>query len=258
MSYAQQVWKSGVPVDKNGAVQFGSWKPGEKAGIGYVLDDQLLAAEFSIPEDRLVSVTVQPSPTKPTGPPIHVEGRVVDAAGKPVGNVQVRAVQKTWPQNRYRQNALSTTTDAQGRFRFEKFAMTGSKYAFLVTVIADGYAMSSEYQSVPDGSQKDSVTLKLEPAEPVVFVLKDAAGSPLEGVEVSPAERKIDESHASLNYSMHMKDTAKVTDAKGEVSLTAWKPGEAGAVFYRHKDKVGELRFEVGESRRVTITVLGE
>jgi uncharacterized GH25 family protein len=256
VSYPQQVRDSGVPADNNGEVRFGSWQPGEKGAIVYLLDDQIATSEFSVADSRLVLVTVPMSPPKmPSGPPIHVEGQVVDAAGKPVGNIHVWAVQKTWPQNRYRQTARSTRTDAQGKFRFDEFATAGSQYAFLLTVVADGYAMTSEYQLVRDGSQKAPVTLKLEPSEAVILVVKDAAGNLLEGVEVSPAERKLDESKFFLSYSMHMKGTAKQTDARGEVSFTTWRPGESGTVFYRRQDKVGELRFEVGDSRRVTITL---
>jgi serine/threonine protein kinase/uncharacterized GH25 family protein len=254
LSYPQQVMDAGVTANKDGEVPFGSWLPGERGAIVYLVDDQIATSEFTVADNRSVSVTVAMSaPKPPPGPPIHVEGRVVDAAGKPVGDVHVWAIQKTWPQNRYRQDALSTKTDAQGRFRFDKFATARSQYAFLVTVIADGYAMTSEYQVVKDGSQKDPITLKLEPSEPVIIEVQDAAGKSIEGIEVSPAERKIDESKHFLNYSMHMKDTAKKTDARGEVSFTAWRPGESGTVFYRWQEKVGELQFKVGDSRRVTI-----
>lgn len=255
LSYEQQVRDAGIPADKNGEVQFGSWKPGEKGAIVYLVNDQIASSEFAIADNRSVSVTVPTSTPKPPSGTIHVEGRVVDGAGKPVGNINVWAIRKTWPQNRYRQDARSTRTDAHGRFRFEEFATVGSQYAFLLTVMADGYALTSEYQLVRDGSQKQPITFKLEPSEPVIIVVKDAAGNPLEGVDVSPAERKLDESTSFLSFSMHMKDTAKKTDARGEVSFSAWRPGESGTIFYRRQDKAGELRFQVGDNRRAAITL---
>lgn len=259
LSYAQQVRDSGVLADNRGEVRFGSWLPGEKGSIDYLLNDEIVSSEFTVADNRSVTVIVPTSvPNPPTGPPIHVDGRVVDAAGKPVGDVQVWAIQKTWPQNRYRQDSRSTKTDAEGRFRFEKFATARGQYAFLVTVLAEGYAMTSEYQLVEDGSQKGPITLKLEPSEPVTIVVKDAAGNPLEGVEVSPAERKLNESTSFLNYSMHMKDTAKKTDVRGEVSFTAWRPGESAKVYYRRQDQVGELQFQVSDSRRATISIPNE
>jgi serine/threonine protein kinase len=256
LSYPQQAWNSGAPADEKGEVRFGSWKPGERGAIVVLVNDQLKTLDFTVPENRVVSLTVDALAAKPApGPPIHVAGQVVDSSGKPVAKVAVMAIQKTWPNNRYRQQALSTTTDDNGRFRFDKFASGGSQYAYLLTVATKGYLMTSEYQVVSDGSQKEMVTLKLDKAEPVTFVLKDANGSPLDGVEVSPSERTVDESTSYLNYPMHMSTAGKRSDEHGEVSFTAWKPGESGSVYYRFQQKIGEFKFKVGGDRRVTITL---
>jgi serine/threonine protein kinase len=256
LSYAQQVYNAGVEVDENGKVPFGSWKPGEQGSLVYLVNNQIETAEFSVPEDRTVTVEVSPSPSKPaSGQPIYVAGQVVGPDGKPLAKLKVLAIQKTWPNNRYRQDALSATTDAQGKFRFDKFATSGNQYAFLLTVVADGYAMVSEYQLIRDGSQKPPVTLKVEPAKPVTVVVKEANGRPAEGVEISPAERIVDEQTTYLLYSAHMKDTAKMTSASGEVSFSFWQPGESGSVYFNHKDQRGEIKFKVSDDRRVTITL---
>jgi hypothetical protein len=106
-----------------------------------------------VSEDRVVSLTVAPATPKPEpGPPVHVAGRVVDTTGSPIAAITVLAIQKTWPNNRYRQDALTATTNADVKFRFEKFATGGSQYAFLLTVIVDGFAMTSEYRIVENGS----------------------------------------------------------------------------------------------------------
>ena len=52
---------------------------------------------------------------------------------------------------------------------------------------------------------------------------------------------------------MHMKLSSKRTDKNGQVSFTAWKPGDAGAFHSRYQGKYGELMFQVGENRKVTI-----
>lgn len=252
--YSQQVSTSGVPTDEKGEVRFGSWNPGEKAAVRYLVNENIQTFEFVVPENRVVSIRVQPAVKKPaSGPPIHVEGQVVDAKGKPVPNVVVLAIQKVWPNNRYRQAALSATTDGNGKFRFDKFAMGGSQYAFLLTVVADGYVMMSEYQFVKDGSQKGSVTLKVERAEPATFVFTSADGKPLQGVEVCPSGRTVNKSTSFLNYSMHMKASGKQSDKNGEASFTAWKPGESGSFHYRYQQRYGELKFKVPEGRRVTV-----
>lgn len=165
------------------------------------------------------------------------------------------AIQKTWPNNRYRQDALSTKTDANGKFRFDNFAVGGSQYAFLVTVLADGYAMTSDYRVVEDGSQQEPVTLNVERAEPVTFELQDSDGRPLKNVELSPGERMVNGSTSHRNYSMHMKSSGKKSDENGEASFTAWKPGESGSIHYGYRGRYGELKFKVGADRRVTITL---
>jgi len=256
LSYAAQVWNSGVATNEKGEVRFGSWKPGEGAAIRYLINEEIRDFKFEVPDNRVVAVTVAPStPKPPPGPPIHVEGQIVDTSGKPVAKIAVLAIQKTWPNNRYRQDALSTTTDANGKFRFDKFAVGGRQYAFLVTVVADGYAMTSEYQFVKDGAQKKPVTLTVERAELVTFVFTDADGKPLQGVQASPSGRTVDASTEFLNYSMHMEASGKQSGEKGEVTFTAWKPGESGSFHYRFKEKYGQLEFKVGEDRRVTIAL---
>jgi hypothetical protein len=254
LNYAQQVWNHGVTADENGEIRFASWKAGEQGEIVYLAGDEIETAEFTVPETRSVTITfpARPEPS-PSGPPVHVAGQVVDAGSKPLANVKVLAIQKTWPNNRYRQDALSTTTNAEGKFRFDKFATGGRQYAFLLTVIADGYAMTSEYQLVRDGSQAKPVVLKLEPADPVTLVLKDSDGQLLAGIEVSPNERIVDPTTSSLNYFMHHESASQQSDRKGQVSFTAWKPGESGTVFYRRGDQTGELNFTVPDDRAVEL-----
>ena len=254
LTYSQQVRSAGVSVDDKGEVRFGSWKPGEKGMIAYIVDDQISTLDVVVPDDRIVSITVAASGKKPVpNSAIHVDGRVVDASGKPVSKVQVMAIQKTWPNNRYRQNALVTTTDEDGTFRFDKFAVGGSRYAYLLTVIADGYAMTSKYQVVANGSQQEPETLKLEKAEAVTFTFQDSEGNSVQNLEVCPSGRTVSSSTEFSNYSMHMKLSSKRTDKNGQVSFTAWKPGDAGAFHSRYQGKYGELMFQVGENRKVTI-----
>ncbi len=256
LSYPQHIWESGVESNDRGEVRLGSWKAGEKGAIAYLVGDDVDTFEFTVPANRVISVALKAVPPKPvSGPPVYVAGKVVDQSGKAAPDIKVLAIQKTWPNNRYQQRALSATTDQDGKFRFNDFAPAGSQYAFLLTVVADGYAMTSEYQVVEDGSQKDPVTLKLEPAEPVTLLLTDADGKPLEGVTISPESRVVNASTEFLNYSMHMKNSSKRSDAKGEVSFCAWKAGEAGSVHYEYQQKYGELRFKVDQNRRAVLTM---
>jgi len=256
LSYPQHVGTSGFATDEKGEVRFASWKPGEQGAIVYQANDEIKTLDFTVSEDRVVSLTVAPATPKPTlGPPVHVAGRVIDTSGSPVAAITVLAIQKTWPNNRYRQDALTATTDADGKFRFDKFASSGSQYAFLLTVIAEGYAMTSEYQVVENGSQQEEITLTVERSEPVVFVFQDSNGTPLPGVDACPSDREVDKSTTFLNYSMHMKNAGKPSDEQGQLTFTAWKPGEAGSIYYRYQEKYGESKFKIGADRRVTVTI---
>lgn len=255
LSYPQQVWDSGVSSDEAGVAPFGSWKPGEKGTVAYLVDDEIEAFEFQVPDNRVVLVPLKAAPQKPAAEPaVDVSGQAVDSAGKPVADVEVLAIRKTWPNNRYRQEALSVKTDGQGKFRFERFAPSGSQYAFLLTIAADGYAMTSEYRLVEDGSQQAPITLRLEKTEPVTLVLKDSGGNLLEGVEASPDERVVDASTTYVNYSMQMR-ASKLSDKKGEVSFSAWKPGESGSIHYRRQQEYGEIKFTVGNDRRAEVVL---
>jgi serine/threonine protein kinase len=255
LSYPQQVWDSGVSSDEAGVASFGSWKPGEKGTIAYLVVDEIETFEFQVPDNRVVLVPLKAAPKKPAaGPSVDVSGQVVDSAGKPVADVEVLAIRKTWPNNRYRQEALAIKTDGEGKFRFDRFAPSGRQYAFLLTLVADGYAMTSEYRVVEDGSQQEPITLRLEKTEPVTLVLKDSQGNLLEGVEVSPDERIVDASTTYLNYSMQMR-ASKLSDKKGEVSFSAWKPGESGSIHYRRQQEYGEIKFTVGMDGRAEITI---
>src|SRR5690606_24805521 len=144
---------------------------------------------------------------------IAVRGQVVDEKGEPLADVEVLAIQKTWPNNRFQQRALSTKTDADGKFRFDNFAARGAAHEYLVTVIRDGYAMTSVYREAQDGKQKPPITFKLQKAEPVTFIVKDASGQPVEGVSLSPAERESGAPVPYLNYPLHAATVANKTDA---------------------------------------------
>jgi hypothetical protein len=89
----------------------------------------------------------------------------------------------------------------------------------------------------------------------VVFVFQDGSGTPLQGVEACPSQRDVDKSTSFLNYSMHMKTAGKRSDERGQLTFTAWKPGEVGSIYYRHLGKYGESKFNVGTDPHVTVTI---
>ena len=73
--------------------------------------------------------------------------------------------------------------------------------------------------------------------------------------KLKKVQRIVNASTSYLNYPMHMKASGKRSDANGEVSFTAWKPGESGSFHYAYQRKYGTLKFKIGKDRRVTVTV---
>ncbi len=255
-TYAMQIDDFAKKTNARGEVTFSSWLPGETGVLTVRMHDKVTEHSIKVSAERSVSVTyTPPEKSKPAGPPVSIRGKVVDINGKALANVRVMAVRKTWPGGRFRQDGLETKTDDEGHFAFDEFAPGKRQYAVLLTVIEEGYAMVSDYRVVEDGSAQEPITLRAEPAEPVTFIFRDANGDLIEGLKVCPNERESGRETPYLHYHLHMKSTYKVTDASGEVKFSAWKAGEKGELFYQRDGRAQQLPFQVGNDRRVELTL---
>ncbi len=254
MCYAQQLDVFGLKTDEAGTVKTSWWKSGESGSLYYQIGEQVEEAKFKVDDSRTVTIEVPDSVAHPAAASaVHVEGRVIDSAGHPLADCIVLAIRKTWPKNRFRQDGLSQKTDKDGRFRFEKFAAGNGQYAFLLTVATEGYALSSVYQVVKEGSQQEPIELVVEKNDQVVFTVVDESGQPLHGIALSPAVRNISGGEPHLNYHLHSAAAAKTTDSDGRVGLSFWKRGESGSLYFTRDKKDGRVEVNVPQSGEAKI-----
>lgn len=146
-------------------------------------------------------------------------------------------------------------TDENGSITLKDFADLGSQYACMLTVVSDKHAMTSHYFLTEDGAQLETAKLVVQANESIPFQVVDSEGSPLADVEIRPRQRLTTAGDDYLNYHMNAVATAKKTGTDGELSLSYWKRGEEGKLFYRKGNEEGELQFEVPESGAVLLKI---
>lgn len=200
--------------------------------------------------------TPQPAAVAPPADSISVSGTAVDEKGRPIPKTTILAVQKTWPNNRYQQRMLKTTTDAKGNFTFDNFSQPGSQYAFLLTVVSGQYLMTSEYRVVKNGVQQKPVTLKTAKAKPTTIRFQDAGGKPVSKVAVLPSKRTTADGKQHLCYAFHqVKKSGWQSGENGEVQFGSWKAGESASIVYMRNGQSEEYEFTVGKPQTITVTI---
>ncbi|MCG8649007.1 MAG: protein kinase, partial [Pirellulales bacterium] len=185
--------------------------------------------------------------------PASLRGRVIDSQGKPVANSPVLAIEKTWPGGRYQQRSLKTVTDQDGWFEFEKFGVRGQHYEFLLTTLPRRHTMASVYREVKDGSPQRPIDLKVVPAQPVKVELVDSTGTALAGARLFPLRRVTASGQEHSAYPAQFDDGAVKCSAEGEVSLSAFLPGEKATLAIEYQGEVLQRQVTVPRSRRVRL-----
>ena len=240
MTYAMQVTGAGKPTDKNGIVSLDAFQASDEASVTIEANGEISDHSITIAGNGTSIITLASASKGKTSGPVTIQGKVMDTSGKAVPDAKVIVVRKSWPGGRFRMDSLQGKTDTKGEFRFEKFVSGNIKYEFMLTVIEGGFAMTSEYRGMDNKGQADPVMLKLEPADPVTFNVTDASGNPVAGAVLSPKQRQTGRKVPHMNYPINRKAVSYKTDSSGKATLTAWKPGESGELFYEWKGKVGE------------------
>src|SRR5205085_1735770 len=79
---------------------------------------------------------------------------------------RVVVILKTWPGGGYRQEAFSTTSEADGSFRLSGLVPREGQYAVQTAALTPGYALTSTYQLKEEGSRSslEPVTLQCDDA----------------------------------------------------------------------------------------------
>lgn len=161
-------------------------------------------------------------------------GTVQDSKGQPLADARLLVILKTWPNGRYQQADLSATSDKEGRFQFADLVPKNSQYAIHCTALKDGYAFRSNYQLDDKApfSKPKNLTLKLDSAVDLNFVIQDAAGKPIAGASVAPRSRKHGKTE-HLIYFQGSEDTWRTTDVEGRANLKCFQAGDKTTVAFR-------------------------
>jgi len=157
---------------------------------------------------------------------LNLSGIVTDTDGNPCVEGKILLIHKSWPKGRFRQRAFDTTTDKEGKFEFPSQYKLGEKTAFLVTVVADGWAMASQYVVSSDGAEQDPFEFSLTKAVDKKFVIHDKNGKPLSGVQVFISQRTSASGDVCHVYGISKSKFHFLSNSKGEVTLNHFAVGD--------------------------------
>lgn len=188
-----------------------------------------------------------------------LSGTITDRQGKPLADVHVLVILKTWPNNRYRQEDFAGKTDKQGRFRFAKLVPAAGQRAIHVAAVKDGYALATLYELKRDGEklQSDALKLKLDDALPLTVTVRDAQGRPAAKARVIAFSRQAANGQQHSVYFQAAKPIEVAADDEGRVRVNVFRRGDKAELYVQVPSKDWEqLPFtvpETGEAVEVTL-----
>ena len=159
-------------------------------------------------------------------PPVNdtdIKGRVTDMDGNPLPHVEVLLIHKSWPNNRFMHRAYSTVTNANGEYKFEDQYTSKLQNAFLVTILADDYAMTSQYELIKPGNEAGDYDFRLESVQPTSFQFVDPDGKPLSNTNIFLSHRKTSDAVDHLIYPISFPKATWKTDENGVLNLSFFK-----------------------------------
>lgn len=233
-------------TDADGKVSMGYFLAGDKAKITAIVEDQNVDIEFKANDQREQSVG-----GKVKGDKDDVTGTVIGRDGSSIEGAVVLLVHKDWA-NGYRQNAYKTKTDAEGKFVFPNCYDASQKYAFLVSILGEGWAMESEYVVKQNGGRQDPFEFQMERATTKAFVFQDADGVALKRVGVFPRSRTNEGGDENLIYFQSGRDAEIKTDGDGKAQFKVFMLGDK--VMFGFTDG-GEVEVEVDDQAQQVVRV---
>ena len=155
--------------------------------------------------------------------PTDVYGTLTDEQGNAVPDAKVLLVVKSWPNGKFSMHPMATESDSDGNFRFVEAFTKGAKTEFLITVVADGWLMSSDYLADHDGSPLEGFELKLAAATPQ----KIDVGKEHAGWKVIPNKRKsLADGKEHYIYSVSQAEFDHKVNDDGTVDMNHFAPGD--------------------------------
>ncbi len=154
-------------------------------------------------------------------------GEIKDGKGQPVSGAKVLLIFKSWPGGRYQQEAFVETSDQAGKFRFPELFSAGMQNAFLVTVLAEGQTMRSEYVVYKAKARVKPFRFKLQPAVEKTLIVHDTHGRPWPDTIVFPSLRKPAKgADEHMIYDQSAESAGYRTDAEGRVRMALFTDGD--------------------------------
>lgn len=261
MIYAQSASDVMYKTDENGRLEMHLFKEGDQATIGIRQGQSSKDVEFRVDGNAVQVLGGQTkvaagdaSDSNKSGMrtgKADLTGRVTTDGGKPIAGAMVLLVHKSWPNQRYRQDFFKTKTDNDGKFRFDRRYRLNEQNAFLVSIVADGWAMKSTYLLDRDGIELDPFEFQMEKAMSKSFIFQDENGKPLKRVGVYPSGRQAGDDEFMI-YSGSGKDVDVKTDGKGKASFTCFLAGDVATVGLI---RGGSVKFEVDDQAEQVVVV---
>jgi erythromycin esterase len=190
-----------------------------------------------------------------------LEGSVTDAEGQPVANALVLVIRKTWPRNRYRQDAFETRTDERGRYALVDLYRMGERCAILVSVYQLGHTLTSIYHTNNEGTRLAPDSLASKPATPVAVQLVDSQGKGVSGARLVALQRKSASGEEHFIYAISADRLAAlwtVTDSDGRANLSVLAPGDEATVAVDAGGTLRQLTFKADKDRTNNLTLPDE
>lgn len=188
-----------------------------------------------------------------------LSGVVIDASGDPIADADVLLIIKTWPNNRYRQDDIALTTDADGRFNLPRAVPLDGQYGVNAAVVAPGHAIASQYVLVenPAGEEPETIDFKLVPSTTVKLKLTNTAGEPLPRTFVAPSSRNDADNQDHRVYFQGSKPAWRRTDGDGAVEIDWFAAGDYGKVTLKPRGgDWQEHEFETPSAPDETVTIV--
>jgi hypothetical protein len=246
MIYPQSRSEIMKTTDANGKVSIGNFVTKDKAIVSYVTSDgRLVDIGFTVddkPEQSIGGGGGAPKGAVAAGVAkagkLDLTGVVTGEDGGAIADATVLLVHKTWKNNRYGQDFFKTTTDAEGNFTFPKRYDHKQRYAFLVSVVADGWAMNSNYVFNQNGGELEPYNLRMEKANTKTFAFQNPDGTALTSTKVFPSTRKTEDGDEFMIFPQAGGDVDTQTDEEGKVQLNYFVNGDTATFGFANGGKV--------------------
>ena len=173
-------------------------------------------------------------------------GQVNDSNGEPIANARIVVGYKSWPNNRFRLKTYASKTNDEGKFVFKKMYYLNQPSEFLVTVVADGHAMVSDYVENQSGKETESLEFVLNKAIEKTIVI-NPGGTPLKKARVFAKTRTTKDGDQHFIYPASSSKLTLVTDEDGKVKMNIFQPGDEISIGLHRKGQIANLSLTINE-----------